>query len=191
MGRGMDVELVRRAQQGDQGAYEHLVLELYRHLHVIAHGITRDRALAEDAIQQAVLTVWKELPRLREPARFEAWAYRILVNACNREGRRLQRFFRPFQIEVGQHDRAPDASATVLDRDQLERAFRHLSHQHRAVVILRHYADLPVREIAEILDIPAGTVSSRLHHAMHALRAAIESDERASVRTHEPPEVRP
>jgi RNA polymerase sigma-70 factor (ECF subfamily) len=74
-----------------------------------------------------------------------------------------------------------DASADVADRDQLERAFRRLPVDHRTVVVLHHYADLPVAEVASTLGIPIGTVKSRLHHAMRGLKAAVEADSRPAA----------
>ena len=72
----------------------------------------------------------------------------------------------------------PEDSGSVVDRDQLERGFRRLSIDHRAVVVLHHYLDMPLDEIAETLGVPVGTVRSRLHHAMRGLRAALEADAR-------------
>ena len=189
MDEGMDPELVARAQRGDQRAFEHLTLDVYHRLHTVAFGILRDASLAEDAIQQTVLTMWRELPKLREPARFEGWTYRILVNACHAEGRRLKRWITTFETRILERPGAIEHAGTVLDRDQLERAFRRLSVDHRAIVVLRYYTDLTIPAIAEALDIPSGTVSSRLHHAMKALRASLEADERAPLPINEPPEA--
>ncbi len=74
-----------------------------------------------------------------------------------------------------------DASSLIADRDQLERGFRRLSINHRAVVVLHHYLDLPVDRVAAILQVPPGTVRSRLHHAMGALRAALDADARPAA----------
>jgi RNA polymerase sigma-70 factor (ECF subfamily) len=175
---GMDTELVRLAQHGDEGAFASLAVAVGDRLHAVAHRILRDTDLAEDATQQALLTIWRDLPQLRDPARFDAWSYRLLVRACYAEGRR-QRHWAP-----NLHALPPDAlsvaehSSSVVDRDQLERGFRRLSLDHRAVVVLYHYLDMPVDEVAETLGVPVGTVRSRLHHAMRGLRAALEADAR-------------
>ena len=84
----MDQELVTSAQQGDQRAFEALTLADQPRLFKVAHGILRDRQLAEDATQQAFLDIWRHLPRLRDVAKYEAWSYRILVHVCYAEARR-------------------------------------------------------------------------------------------------------
>jgi RNA polymerase sigma factor (sigma-70 family) len=141
--------------------------------------ILRDAHLAEDATQQALVAIWQNLPTLRDPARFEAWSYRLLVNACHDEGRRI-RIWSPRVREL--HDdeaAAPDALSRVHDRDQLERGFRRLSLDHRAVLVLYQYLGMSIEEIAESLSVPAGTVRSRLHHAVRAMRAALDADARS------------
>src|SRR5919112_201007 len=84
----MDIDLVTRAQGGDEGAFMSLAVAVGDRLHAVAHRILRDTDLAEDATQQALLAIWRDLPQLRDPARFEAWSYRLLVRACYAEGRR-------------------------------------------------------------------------------------------------------
>ena len=88
----MDTELVVRAQRGDEGAFASLAVAAGDRLHAVAHRILRDIDLAEDATQQALLAIWRDLPQLRDPARFEAWSYRLLVRACYAEGRRTRRW---------------------------------------------------------------------------------------------------
>ena len=90
----MDSDLVIRAQHGDEEAFASLAVACGDRLHAIAHRILRDVDLAEDATQQTLLAIWRNLPKLRDPARFEAWSYRLLVNACYDEGRR-SRAWRP------------------------------------------------------------------------------------------------
>jgi DNA-directed RNA polymerase specialized sigma24 family protein len=88
----MDTELVVRAQHGDEGAFTSLAVAVGDRLHAVAHRILRDTDLAEDATQQALLNVWRDLPQLRDPARFDAWSYRLLVRACYAEARRTRRW---------------------------------------------------------------------------------------------------
>ena len=174
----MDTGLVIHAQHGDREAFTRLAEELTPSFLSVAHRILRDIELAEDAAQRALITVWQRLPQLRDPARFEAWSYRLLVRACYREGRR-SRQWAPASRELGpMGGTTGDASGEVILRDQLERAFRRLSIDHRAVVVLRHYRHLSLEEVAAALDIPAGTAASRLHYALRAMRAAIEADAR-------------
>jgi len=173
----MDSDLVVRAQRGDDQAFASLAVAVGDRLHAVAHRILRDADLAEDATQQALLTIWRDLPQLRDPARFDAWSYRLLVRACYAEARRT-RHWTPGLRLVDTDEPMADASASVADRDQLERAFRRLSIDHRAVVVLHHYLDMPLPEVADALGIPAGTARSRLHYAMRGLRAALDADAR-------------
>jgi RNA polymerase sigma-70 factor (ECF subfamily) len=175
----MDVDLVVRAQQGDKGAYAAVATEVAGRFLGVARRILRDAHLAEDATQQALLAVWQDLPRLRDPARFEAWSYRLLVRACYAEARSRRRWVAVLPEVAAACD---GDLGTVADRDQLERGFRRLSLDHRTVVVLHHYLDLPIDRVAEILGIPAGTAHSRLHHAMRALRAALDADARSDTR---------
>ena len=148
----------------------------------MAHRILRDIDLAEDATQQALLAIWRDLPQLRDPARFDAWSYRLLVRACYAEGRRTRQWTPNLRLLPADEPAAAEGLSSVVDRDQLERGFRRLSIDHRAVVVLHHYLDLPLDEVAETLGVPVGTVRSRLHHAMRGLRAALEADARPATR---------
>ena len=178
----MDTDLVIRAQHGDEEAFASLAVAAGDRLHAVAHRILRDIDLAEDATQQALLTVWRDLPQLRDPARFDAWSYRLLVRACYAEARRTRRWAPNLRVLPADEPSGADDSNTVADRDQLERGFRRLSIDHRAVVVLHHYLDMPLDEVAETLGVPVGTVRSRLHHAMRGLRAALEADARPTSR---------
>jgi RNA polymerase sigma-70 factor, ECF subfamily len=174
----MDSELVRQAQRGDEHAFASIALAIGDRLHGLAQRILRDQDLAEDATQQALFAIWRDLPRLRDPERFDAWSYRLLVNACYAEGRRQKRSavaIAPHVLHAAIED---DVSGVVVNRDQLERGFRRLSLEHRIVVALYYYVDMPLDQIAETVGVPAGTVRSRLHHGIRALRAALDSDAR-------------
>jgi RNA polymerase sigma-70 factor (ECF subfamily) len=144
----------------------------------IASRILRDADLAADAVQAALITAWRELRALRDPDRFEPWLHRILTHACYAEARRRRRWSAQMRILHVEEQREPDEILTVHDRDQLDRAFRRLTLEHRAVLVFHHYLGLPVSEVANRLDIPVGTVKSRLHHATAALRASLEADAR-------------
>jgi RNA polymerase sigma-70 factor (ECF subfamily) len=178
----VDAELIGRAQRGDEEAFASLAVAAGDRLHAVAHRILRDTDLAEDATQQALLTIWRDLPQLRDPARFDAWSYRLLVRACYAEGRRTRRWAPNVRLLPATEPKVSEGLSTVLDRDQLERGFRRLSIDHRAVVVLHHYLDLPLDEVADVLGVPVGTVRSRLHHAMRGLRAALEADARPATR---------
>ena len=178
----MDPTIVARAQRGDEEAFGLIVDSAGGRLHAVAHRILRDTDLAEDATQQALLDIWRDLPDLRDPARFDAWSYRLLVRACHAEGRRMRRATPNLHLLPTDESTVEEGLSEVVDRDQLERGFRRLSLEHRAVVVLHHYLDMPLEQIAETLGVPPGTVRSRLHHAMRGLRAALDADARPVAR---------
>ncbi len=174
----MDAELVVRAQDGDREAFASIARGTYSRLFRVAHSILGDVDRADDASQQAVVDIWRKLPQLREARRFEAWSYRILVNACYAEARKARRWL-PAPISERDEDvGAAEAITGVVYRDQLERGFCRLPIEQRAVVVLHHYLGLPLHEVADVLGIPQGTAHSRLHRAMAGLRAALEADAR-------------
>jgi len=178
----VETDLVVRAQRGDKEAYSLLAAGIADRLLAVSRRILRDFDLAEDATQQALLSIWQELPQLRDTARFDAWSYRILVRACYAEGRKGRRWGANLRVLPASESDATDDLSSVIDRDQLERGFRRLSLEHRAVVVLHHYLDLPLDRVADVLGIPTGTAHSRLHHAMRGLRAALDADTRPPVR---------
>src|SRR5688500_3880454 len=145
----MDTDLVARAQKGDQQAFASLAVPLGNRLHAVAHRILRDIALAEDATQQALLSIWQDLPQLRDPARFDAWSYRLLVRACYAEGKKQRRWAPNLRVLPTDEPIAAEGFSSILDRDELEGGFRRLSIDHRVVVVLHHYMDLPLERIAE------------------------------------------
>ncbi len=177
----MDTDLVIRAPRGDKGAYADLAAGIADRFLAVSRRILRDLDLAEDATQQALVIIWRDLPQLRDPARFEAWSYRILVHACYAEGRKQRRWAPNLRLLPDEAAQTDDLGP-VIDRDQLESGFRRLTLEHRTVVVLHHYLDLPVDRVADMLGIPVGTVHSRLHHAMRGLRAALDADARPPAR---------
>ena len=174
----MDRELVERAKQGDREAYEAIGLLTADRLYSIAFRILREPDQADDAVQQTLVTIWREIPKLRDPDRFEAWTYRLVVRFCLAESRR-QRGQDARVKELALEWRTADDTALVAVRDEIERAFRRLTPEHRAVLVLHHYVGLPVTEVAETLGIPFGTAASRLHYAARAMRTALTTDETA------------
>jgi len=165
--------LVEQARKGDREAFALLVHQVSGSLFAVAQRILRDQALAEDALQNALVLAWRQLPRLREPDRFEAWIHRILVHACYDESRRSRQWRATVRVLPVDGPTTPDSSDRVVDRDELERAFARLPVEQRAVFVLHHYLGLPLVEVAELLDIPAGTARSRLHYALIGLRDAL------------------
>jgi RNA polymerase sigma-70 factor (ECF subfamily) len=173
----VEQSLVERAQQGDRQAFTELALSLSDRLFAVAHRILRDWDAAGDALQVALVRIWRDLPSLRDPGMVEAWSYRAVVHACHDELRKQRRRAPTIRLLPFDGD-DEDPALSVVDRDQLDRAFRALSVDHRAVIVLQYYRDMTLPDIAETLDLPLGTVRSRLHYAKRALRAAIEADER-------------
>jgi len=176
--------LVDLARRGDEEAFTDLARAVGGRLMAIAYRILRDVDRAEDAVQQTLVTAWRELPSLRDDTRFDAWLRRILVHACYAEARRRRRWAANVRVLPVDGPTTPDGSSAIADRDELERAFRRLPVDQRAVFVLHHYLGLPLVEIAEMLEIPAGTARSRLHYATRALRDALVADAETEAAVH-------
>jgi RNA polymerase sigma-70 factor (ECF subfamily) len=171
----VDRDLVERARSGDQEAFAGLVHQASDTLFGVARRILHDPGLAEDVLQNALVTIWRKLPGLRDADRFEGWAFRILVHACYAAAPQSRRWATTVRVlPVDREDPADDLQS-ITDRDELERAFRTLPLDQRAVFVLHHHVGLPLVAVAETLGIPDGTARSRLHYATRALRAAFEA----------------
>jgi RNA polymerase sigma-70 factor (ECF subfamily) len=177
----VDRDLVEQAQRGDREAFAILASTRGDTLFGIARRILRDVSLAEDAVQQALVIAWRELPRLRDPDRFDAWLKRLLVHACYAEARRKRAWISSVQVLPVDGPAGPDELASMIDRDEVERVFRRLRPDQRAILVLHHYLGLDSNEIGAVLDIPAGTARSRLHYAHRAMRALLEADARPTA----------
>jgi RNA polymerase sigma-70 factor (ECF subfamily) len=175
----MGRDLVERARKGDHDAFAELAGAAISRLDATAWLMIRDKEGAMDAVQNALLRAWRDLPTLRDPDRFDAWLHRLLVNACIDVIRRDRRH----RLELVITDTSPmpvvnDATSAIADRDELERGFRHLDPEERAVIVLHHYLDLPLPEVAATLRIPLGTAKSRLYRGLKEMRAALDADAR-------------
>jgi len=157
----MQAGLVERARGGDQDAFARLAAASVDRCYAVAYRILRDMHLAEDATQQALLSAWRDLPTLRDPDRFDAWLHRLVVRACYAEASRDRRWGAGVRLIPSDRSSVPDSASSIVDRDELERGFRRLSPEQRAVVVLHHYLGYPLTEIAETLGIPVGTARSR------------------------------
>jgi RNA polymerase sigma-70 factor (ECF subfamily) len=175
----MQHDVVERARGGDHDAFATLAAAAIFRLDAAARLILRDPDQAKDAVQETLVRAWRDLPTLRDPSRFDAWLHRLLVRACIDEARRLRRH--RFDVDLTPIDPPDrdDANAVTVDRDQLERGFSRLEPEARALIVLHHYLDLPLPEVAFALGIPLGTAKSRLHRALHLMRAALDADGRS------------
>ena len=182
----MQRDLVLSAKSGDHDAFTALAAGAIDRLHRTARLILRDGDRAADAVQEALLNAWLDIRAVRDPDRFDAWLNRLLVRACYRAAGRERRIA-VTEIHVDGLD-APgphDTAGAFVVRDQLERGFRRLTAEQRAVLVLHHYLGLADGEAATVLEIPVGTFKSRLNRATVALRAALEADERVPGRARE------
>lgn len=176
----MDRLLVERAQRGDREAFQVVAFALSDRLFGVAQRMLRDFDAAGDALQVALVRIWRDLPSLQDPERAEAWAMRILVRSCHDQLRRDRRVVRGLRI-VASEPFAADPAGAITNREEMERAFRRLNAEQRAVIVLQYYQDMSLPQIAGILDVPIGTVRSRAHYAKRILRAAIEADSRPVI----------
>ena len=180
----MSERLVDRARRGDVDAFVALVEGRREAMTRITVAILGNRADADDALQEALTTTWRELPRLRDPSHFDAWADRILVNACRLVLRRRRRRIIREIPTAGSEDGPSSGSwadppdRELADRDSFRRAFETLDGSSRELLVLRHLEEWPIAQIASVLGIPPGTVKSRLFTARRALEAALDAEDR-------------
>ena len=174
-----DLRLVERAAGGDREAFEDLVVARVERIFRTALAILGRESDASDVVQETFIAVWVELPRLRQPDRFDAWVGRILVNNCRMALRRRGRV-REIHMsdEAVGHPQFASSATDLAEIDVLDRAFGRLRHDDRALLVMRYLDDRSVREIADVLGIPEGTVKSRLHRARQALQAGVGAENR-------------
>jgi RNA polymerase sigma-70 factor (ECF subfamily) len=180
-GGDMQRQLVERAIAGDHDAFSVLARAAYPRLHGVARLILRDPERAQDAVQEALVRAWQHVRALRDPDAWDAWLHRLTVNACYRWASKVKR-----RGEVELHvtpDLEPvyphDFVTTVAERDRMGRAIGRLPIDVRTVVVLHFYADLPLTQVADVLEIPVGTVKSRLNRALAAMRTFIAPEQPA------------
>lgn len=166
--------LVELARGGDHDAFAELARAAVVRLDQAARLILRDPELARDAVQEGLIRAWRELPKLREPDRFDAWVYRLTVNSCIDQTRRRKRRLIEVELTATHTPVMQDDSRAHADRDQVDRVLQQLDEHGRAIVVLHYFVGLPLTEVATTLSIPVGTVKSRLHRALTQMRVAIE-----------------
>lgn len=186
---GREEEWVRRAQAGDQAAFTQLVLAHQRFVYNLALRSVGDPQEAEDLAQEAFVRAWLGLPRFRRQARFRTWLYRIVINLCYD---RLPRLRRELAMPIMEEDDqgSGDWPLTAQDHPQeevlsaerkavLQREVDRLPEAQRLLITLRYQMDLAYDEIAEVLEMPVGTVKTGLHRAHRQLRRALQQYEEA------------
>jgi RNA polymerase sigma-70 factor (ECF subfamily) len=172
--------LVERARDGDHDAFAVLAGAALPRLDATARMIVRDAELARDVVQETLFKASRDLPGLRDPDRFDAWLYRLLTNAAISETRRRRR--RVVEVDLIPMDAPiPDSSLGLADHDEIAHAFARIAPELRAVIVLCYYRDLPSAEAAAALGVPVGTVKSRLHRAVDAVRAELDAVARATA----------
>lgn len=165
--------LIERARAGDHDAFSTLLDVRLARLDAAARLILRDGELARDAVQEAMIRAWRDLPGLRDPDRFDAWLHRLTVNACLDLIRRRKRRVIEVELSPIDHPATHDVAAHLADRQLLDAALARLDPGHRAVVALHYLLGMPLPEVARTLGIPAGTAKSRLHYALAAMRTHV------------------
>jgi RNA polymerase sigma-70 factor (ECF subfamily) len=174
-----DIPVIDRAAHGDTVAFEQLIAPRLDQLLRTAWAIVGNEADARDAVQEACLSAWRELPRLRDIDRFDAWLGRVLVNRCRMLLRARGRV-REIAMPDGFDAESPPTGgpAAVDDAELVARAFDRLDPDARALLVLHHLRHEPVARIASVLGIPIGTVKWRLHAARRALELALAGESR-------------
>jgi len=165
--------LVERAREGDHDAFAELVRASVARLDTAARLILRDNELARDAVQEGLFRAWRDLRSLRDPERFDAWVYRLTVNACLDQMRRRRR--RPIEVEILEliEPTIPDLADAIAERALVDGVLRRLDERGRSIIVLHYFLDLPISEVAACLGIPTGTAKSRLNHALAQLRSGV------------------
>jgi RNA polymerase sigma-70 factor (ECF subfamily) len=171
--------LVERARQGDHDAFAVLARAALPRLDAAARLILRDRELARDAVQDAMLRAWRDLPGLRDPDRFAAWLHRLTVHACLDLARRRRRRVIEVELTPLATPSVGDWSSTFADRELLDDAMRRLEPEWRAVVVLHYDLGMPLPDVAAELRIPLGTAKSRLHRSLGVMRTTLVDAGRA------------
>lgn len=163
---------------GDHEAFAILTRRAYPRLHGIARLILRDQDRAQDAVQETLVLAWRHIRALRDADAWDAWLYRTTVRSCYRLARgHKRRALVELHVEPDPaHIATLDHAQGVVDRDQLGHELGRLPMDQRAVMVLHFFLDLPLTEVAAILDIPTGTAKSRLHRGLASLRAALSRD---------------
>jgi RNA polymerase sigma-70 factor (ECF subfamily) len=174
----VDRSLVERARRGDHAAFSTLVEQATDRLYGVATLILRDPDRAQDAVQEALVSAWRDVRGLRDPEAWDAWLHRLVVRACYREAARHRRGARLGEAVAWIPSAVDDAGAGVGDRDQIERGFTRLTTEERTILVLHFHVGLSAAETGSVLGCSEVAARSRLHRALRGMRAALEADAR-------------
>ncbi len=177
----MQRDLVERARTGDHDAFAALARATIGRLDAAARLILRDPDRAQDAVQETLVRCWRGLPTLRDPDRFDAWLNRLFLNACRDQLRHAKRRSVEVILPGSLPTAVADATSALADRDQIERGISRLDPDHRVVIVLHYFLDLPMPDTALVMGVPLGTAKSRLHRATQALRAVLDAEARGQL----------
>jgi RNA polymerase sigma-70 factor (ECF subfamily) len=175
--------LVEAARRGDHDAFAELAGAAISRLDAVARLILRDTELARDAVQEALVRAWRDLPGLRDPDRWDAWLHRITVNSSIEAARRRRRRVVEVELLPDSGGSTPDETVHVADRQLLEQALGTLEPEQRALVVLRYYVGMSMPDAAATLGIPLGTAKSRLHRSLQHMRTVVASEPLAQAST--------
>lgn len=174
----MKRELVEQARAGNHDAFSELARISIARLYATANLVLRDADRAQDAVQDALVSAWKDMRALRDPDAWDAWLYRLTLRACYRLAQKeRRRNLVALRVLPDPEPAGPfDLSVSVVERDRMEQELGRLPIDQRAVMVLHFYLDLPLSEAAAILDIPIGTAKSRLSRGLGALRESMRDE---------------
>jgi RNA polymerase sigma-70 factor (ECF subfamily) len=189
---GPDDLLLRRAREGDHDAFGELVERHQTRIYAVCLRILADPEDARDAAQEAFITAFRKLGQFRGEAAFTTWLHRIAVNACYDALRRAKRRPMLHAIDPGDDDRAlepgppsPDPADEIAGTIDVARALARVPENFRIVLVLADIEDLPYDEISRVLEVPVGTVKSRVHRGRIALAKALSGELPEGPRTSE------
>lgn len=171
--------MIERARDGDRDAFALLAGGVVDRCFATARAVLGDADRANDAVQDALVRCWRDLPSLKDSDRFDGWLRRLLMHSIMDEFRRQRRHAAKIQV-LREHPVTRHEQSMLEDRDEIERAFRRISVDHRAILTLHYLQELSLAEVADALGVPIGTAKSRLHYAMEAVRGELRLAEAAA-----------
>jgi RNA polymerase sigma-70 factor, ECF subfamily len=170
-------DLVERARAGDHTAFAILAEAAFGRMFGVAKLILRDQYRAEDAVQEALLVAWRHVAAIRAPDAWDVWLYRLTVRVCYRLARPgRDRAIVALDLQPDREAPGGEFTKSVVERDRVSAALGMLPLEQRAVIVLHFYLDLTLAQAAVVLDVPAGTVKSRLNRGLAALRVSLGED---------------